>query len=217
MYQDKNSTYFSNARTDLINLIPSSFEKCNVLEIGCGNGATLYKLKQLGIAKTTTGIELFPSKNNHYDTIDHFMSENIETMTFPSSIHDSFDLILLGDVLEHLVDPWSTLKKIAPLLSPKGRFLVSIPNIRYYKVLQSIVWRGDFHYEETGILDQTHLRFFCKKNIIDLFENAGLTIETITSQFDQETINSKRYWLNKFTFGLAHDFLIYQFLMVVRK
>ncbi len=46
MYQDKDNAYFSNARTDLINLIPSAFEKCNVLEIGCGNGATLYKLKQ---------------------------------------------------------------------------------------------------------------------------------------------------------------------------
>ncbi len=53
--------------------------------------------------------------------------------------------------------------KITQLLSTTGRLIASIPNIRYYRVLQSIVWKGDFHYEEAGILDQTHLRFFVKK------------------------------------------------------
>ena len=103
---------------------------------------------------------------------------------------------------------WSALEKIVPLLAPKGRLIASIPNIRYYKVLHSLVLKGDFHYEESGILDQTHLRFFGKKNIIDLFENVGLTIETLTSGFDRETINSKRYWLNRITFGLFHDFFV---------
>lgn len=218
MYENKDqSYYFLSVREDLIDLIPQSFRECNVLEIGCGNGATLNKLKQLGIAKTTTGVELFSSKDNYYNTIDHFFLENVEEINFPFYMDNSFDIIILGDVIEHLVDPWSTLQKITRLLSPTGRLIASIPNIRYYKVLHSIVWKGDFHYNESGILDQTHLRFFCKKNVIHLFENAGLTIEMLTSQFDQETINSKRYWLNKLTLGIFHDFFVYHYLIVATK
>ncbi|MCX6060740.1 MAG: class I SAM-dependent methyltransferase [Campylobacterales bacterium] len=218
MYENKDqSYYFLSVRDDLIRLIPQTFKECNVLEIGCGNGATLNKLKQLGIAKTTTGVELFSSKDNYYSTIDHFFLENIENILFSDDMQNSFDIIILGDVIEHLVDPWSTLQKIVQLLSPTGRLIASIPNIRYYTTLQSIVWKGDFHYEEAGILDQTHLRFFCKKNIIELFTSAGLNIESLTSAFDQETIKSKKYWLNKITLGIFHDFFVYQYLIVTTK
>ncbi|MGZ8546060.1 MAG: class I SAM-dependent methyltransferase, partial [Sulfuricurvum sp.] len=116
MYENKDqSYYFLSIRDDLIRLIPQSFRECNVLEIGCGNGATLNKLKQLGIAKTTTGVELFSSKDNHYSNIDHFFLENVENMLFPSYLHNSFDIIIVGDVIEHLVDPWSALQKITQL------------------------------------------------------------------------------------------------------
>lgn len=217
MYENKEITYFSYIREDLINLIPKTFRACNVLEIGCGNGATLQKLKEIGIANKTTGVELFPSKDNFYDTIDHFLSANVEEIIFPSYMHNSFDIILLGDVLEHLVDPWETLKKVSSLLKAEGRIIVSLPNIRYYTVLKSIIFNGDFKYEEAGILDKTHLRFFCRKNIIELLENADLKVDIVTSTFDQETMKSKKYLLNKITFGLFHDFFVYQFLAVARK
>lgn len=216
MYDTKDQAYFSNIRDDLISLIPPSFVNCNVLEVGCGNGSTLHKLKHLGIAKTTTGIEIFPSKKNHYDSLDHFIADDIEKMVIPTSLDGSFDLILLGDILEHLIDPWSALKKISDLLAPNGLLLVSIPNIRYYKVLQSIVWRGDFHYEEAGILDQTHLRFFCKKNIINLVKNCNLEVDLITSSFDKESAG-KRYWLNKILFNKLHDFFVYQYIIRAKK
>ncbi|MBD3809812.1 MAG: class I SAM-dependent methyltransferase [Sulfuricurvum sp.] len=217
MYENKEITYFSYIREDLINLIPKTFRACNVLEIGCGNGATLQKLKKIGIANKTTGIELFPSEDNFYDTVDHFFPENVEQMAFPSYMNNSFDIILLGDVLEHLVDPWSTLKKVSTLLKAEGRIIVSLPNIRYYTILKSIIFNGDFKYEEAGILDKTHLRFFCRKNIIELLENADLKVDIITSTFDRETIKSKKHLLNKITFGLFHDFFVYQFLAVARK
>lgn len=217
MYENKEITYFSYIREDLINLIPKTFRACNVLEIGCGNGATLQKLKEIGIANTTAGVELFPSKDNFYDTIDHFLSENVEEIVFPSYMHNSFDIILLGDVLEHLVDPWSSLKKVSSLLKAEGCIIVSLPNIRYYSVLKSIIFDGDFKYEKAGILDKTHLRFFCKKNIIELLKSADLKIDTISSSFDKETMKSKKYWLNKITFEIFHDFFVYQFLVVARK
>lgn len=217
MYDTKNLNYFSNVREDLITLIPKSIKNCNVLEIGCGNGATLRKLKEMDIAIKTTGIELYPQMINYYDVLDQFFSEDIEKITFPSSMDNFFDIILLGDILEHLVDPWSTLKKISALLTPNGLLLVSLPNIRYYSIIKSILWNGDFKYEEAGILDKTHLRFFCKKNIIELLESADFKIDIISSSFDKETMKSKKYWLNKITFEIFHDFFVYQFLVVARK
>lgn len=218
MYEDKDqSYYFSSVRDDLIGLIPKSCGECNILEIGCGNGATLHKLKQLGVAKTTTGVELFPTKDNYYSVIDHIFLENVESILFPSAMYNSFDVVIMGDVIEHLVDPWSALKKVSNLLKSDGLILLSIPNIRYYLALKSIIINGDFKYEETGILDKTHLRFFCRKNVLELLDSAGLKAETITSAFDTETIRSKKYILDKMTFGMLHDFFIYQFLVVARK
>lgn len=217
MYENKNQDYFSNIRTDLISLIPENFRMCNVMEIGCGNGATLKTLKQMGIAKTTTGVELFPSEQNHYDTLDYFYSDDVEKLIFPEHLSGSFDIIILADVLEHLIDPWLVLKKISALLSENGKILVSLPNVRHYSVIKSIAWDGTFKYTDTGILDRTHLRFFCKKNIIELFESAGLKLDYITSTFDQETYKSKKYWVNKLTFNLFHDFFVYQFLAVGKK
>ena len=218
MYEHKDqSYYFSSIRDDLIQLIPSSASGYNVLEIGCGTGATLKKLKDIGIATSTTGIELNPLKQNHYDSIDYLFLDNIETMEFSPSLKDAFDIILVGDVLEHLIDPWTALKKINNLLKMDGKIIMSIPNIRHYSALKSIFLNGDFKYTQDGILDQTHLRFFAKKNIIELIAGANLEIERLTSQFDQEDFKSKKYWLNRLTFGIFHDFFIFQYLIVATK
>lgn len=217
IYSKKNVNYFSNIRHDLIDLIPSSMHQCNVLEIGCGNGATLSYLKQIGIAQKTTGIELFPITPNKYDKIDMFFNENIETMIFPQYMLHSFDIILVGDVIEHLVDPWSALQRISDLIKNDGKIIISLPNIRHYSVLNNILFHGTFKYETSGILDQTHLRFFCKKDILALIKNSGLKVETITSSFDKESFRSKKYWLNKITIGLLKDFFIFQYLIVASK
>lgn len=218
MYDTKDqSYYFSSIRDDLIRLIPNSSTGYTILEIGCGTGATLKKLKDSGIAVSTTGIELYPLKQNHHDSLNHLFLENIETMRFPPDMQSSFDIILMGDVLEHLIDPWTTLKKINNLLKMNGKIIMSIPNIRHYSALKSIFLNGDFKYTQDGILDQTHLRFFTKKNIVELIAGANLDIEYLTSQFDQENFKSKKYWLNKLTFGIFHDFFVFQYLIVAIK
>ena len=74
-----------------------------------------------------------------------------------------------------------------------------------------IFFKGDFLYENEGILDKTHLRFFCKKNIIDLFKKNGYTIEKITYN-----LAPKRNILNKMFLGFLEEFLVAQYIVLAR-
>jgi len=88
-----------------------------------------------------------------------------------------FDCIVFNDVLEHMVDPWSALRATAPYLSPTGRVVASIPNVRHVKVVANLALRGDWTYTDMGVLDRTHLRFFTAATIRTLFSDTGFTIE----------------------------------------
>ena len=125
---------------------------------------------------------------------------------------EHFDVILCGDVLEHLVDPWKTVKRMSLYLKPKGYFIASLPNIREIKTLANIVLRGKFMYSNSGILDNTHLRFFCKKDMIDLFEQNGLVVVNIRSNLDLLG-KGKRAFLNRLTFRLFAEFLEGEYLL----
>jgi 2-polyprenyl-3-methyl-5-hydroxy-6-metoxy-1,4-benzoquinol methylase len=112
--------------------------------------------------------------------LPNFIIGNIETMVLPFE-NSQFDVIICGDVLEHLVNPYKTLKLLKTYLKPNGVIIASIPNIREFKTMKKIFFQGDFRYEDSGILDRTHLRFFCKKNIIELFEEQDFNIVDIVS------------------------------------
>ncbi|NBY29405.1 MAG: class I SAM-dependent methyltransferase, partial [Sphingobacteriia bacterium] len=77
-------------------------------------------------------------------------------------------MLLCPDILEHLVDPWRTLRQWSTYLKPGGRLLISIPNIREISVMWKIWGLGDFGYTEDGILDKTHLRFFARRNAAEI-------------------------------------------------
>ena len=71
-----------------------------------------------------------------------------------------FDLIMCLDVLEHLVDPWKTLSRLADHLKPGGTVIASIPNVRHARNLLSLLFMGKWEYKEQRLLDKTHLRVF---------------------------------------------------------
>lgn len=217
IYEQKAKDYFSTARTDLISLIPQT-SSYKVLEVGAGSGATLMALKKMGLASETTGIELF-SLEDSYQTdplIDHFIIGNIEQMeiNLPSN---HFDLIICADVLEHLIDPWAALKKIHPLLHKGGLLLVSIPNIREFSVFYKVFVKGDFQYAESGILDKTHLRFFCKKNVNELLQSTGFQVKNIYQNYKINQQGRKRKLINTLTLGIFRELLASQYLIVATK
>jgi 2-polyprenyl-3-methyl-5-hydroxy-6-metoxy-1,4-benzoquinol methylase len=214
IYATKPTNYFSIFRYDIIKLI--NCNNCNILEIGCGHGNTLIELKKQGKAKFIAGIDIVDL--NQSTKLDKFILADIECKENIDLPENYFDVIICADVLEHLKDPWNVLEKIKKFLKPHGIVIASIPNIReistFASILINILIRGDFRYVDAGILDKTHLRFFCKKNIIELFEKTGYKVEKIT--FDLSTSPIRRPLL-KLSFGLLEEFLVVQYLVVSRK
>lgn len=91
-----------------------------------------------------------------------------------------FDVIVYGDVLEHLRDPLAALGAFDRALAPGGRVLISIPNVAHLWIRLSLLV-GLFEYTECGILDRTHLRFFTERTLARLLEDAGLRVDRRTA------------------------------------
>ena len=153
-------------------------DNSNVLEFGTSTGyMTRYLYEELNC--TVTGVEVCEdSAQIAKEFCKEMHCSDIENTDFKSSINETFDYICFADVLEHLRNPWETLRSIKPLLSTQGKILISIPNICHNSILHSL-FKNEFKYTETGLMDRTHLRFFGPENIQDLFDGTGLAIESL--------------------------------------
>jgi SAM-dependent methyltransferase len=215
LYREKDQGYFQQPRLDLLEMLPGgSYGK--VLELGAGDGATLRAAKALGIASYTVGIDLVePAPSDEgLPQVDLFLRGNVEVMTLElPACH--FDVVLCADVLEHLIDPWEVVRRLTSHLRPGGLLLASIPNVRHHRVLSQLVLRGDFGYSGAGLLDRSHLRFFCRKNIRTLFEQAGLVVESMEENMG--AYGRRHRALNALTAGLFRDFFVWQYRTMARK
>lgn len=90
----------------------------------------------------------------------------------------SFDVIIFGDVLEHLVDPVDALRRARRQLRPDGRIVVSVPNVAHGSV-RAMLLEGRWDYADKGILDHTHLRFFSRAGVARMLADAGLALERL--------------------------------------
>jgi 2-polyprenyl-3-methyl-5-hydroxy-6-metoxy-1,4-benzoquinol methylase len=215
-YAAKGRTYFNVDRHDLLQLIPEDHPG-RVLEIGAAEGSMLVALKQLGKAREVVGVELvaIPGGGQNRPEIDRFIIADVEQQNLELE-PDSFDVVICGDVLEHLRDPWNALLYLNGFLKPGGVFVISLPNILYWRAFVRIVM-GDFRYTRAGVLDRNHLRFFCRKNMIDLVRSAGLEVLQIEPSF----LRHQALWydriMNALTLGLGERFLAQQYLIVAAK
>lgn len=216
IYDDKPAYYFDTIRKDLLDLIPQKCKNGNLLEVGAGKANTLMYAKNHYYASKVYGIDICSLENTYQSdpAIDQFIIGNIEQMELKFN-QNFFDTILCGDVLEHLIDPWTVIDKLKYILSDEGVIIASIPNIREWTSIKKIFFEGNFQYEEVGILDKTHLRFFCKKNIENLFISNGMIIEHIISNINYT--GRKRRLLNNLTFKIFEEFLTTQYYVVAKK
>lgn len=148
-----------------------------VLEVGCGPGSITKLLAQVNQCKMT-GLEL------DQDAIklvapycEKIIQADLNSADWPRLLDDAggFDVVVAADVLEHLYDPWVTLKRMVPLLESEGYLVISLPHVGHAAIAACLV-NGDFDYRDWGLLDRTHIRFFGLKNMEDLFTQAGLKI-----------------------------------------
>lgn len=112
MYKTKRNNYFKNIRKELLDLIPQQNKRGSILELGAGSGATMIYAKQNGYAKKIYGIELCKVESSFHESseFESFLIGNVENMNLNYD-EKSFDVILCGDVLEHLIDPYEIVKK----------------------------------------------------------------------------------------------------------
>lgn len=172
------NSYYSNVNAELLNICP---EVERVLEFGCGEGNLLASYKAKYPAADCVGLELFETAANAaMQRVDHVIVGNAETISLEEVGYspEYFDLLLYGDVLEHLVDPWRALESHVKSLRPGGWVCACIPNVSHWSIMARLV-NGNFDYENSGLLDRTHLRFFSKPSIIKMMRGAGLEIELI--------------------------------------
>jgi 2-polyprenyl-3-methyl-5-hydroxy-6-metoxy-1,4-benzoquinol methylase len=147
-----------------------------VLDVGCGVGLNGAAAKRRGAR--VTGIEIVPrSIARSRQVLDEVLPLDL---TSDASIREglagrSFDLMLFGDVLEHTTDPLSVLRRLLPFLEDEGHVLVSLPNVASWPIRLKLL-RGHFDYEQSGILDETHVRFFTRDSAVRLLEAAGLEV-----------------------------------------
>jgi 2-polyprenyl-3-methyl-5-hydroxy-6-metoxy-1,4-benzoquinol methylase len=150
-----------------------------VLELGCASGYVSRLLaERLGC--TVTGVELL----EEYAALarpycQEVLVGNLDALDLTQAFAGrQFDVVLAGDVLEHVVDPWRTLVQARQLLAPGGRVVATIPNVAHGDVRLALL-AGRFEYRRLGLLDETHVRFFTHATVRELFERAGLAVSLV--------------------------------------
>jgi SAM-dependent methyltransferase len=203
------SQFAVNERPDIEELVPPHTQA--LLDVGCGTGRLGGSLKTLGIPRVV-GVELNPrAAAEARSMLDEVVVADIEKDPLPFA-DGSFDCIVYGDILEHLVDPWTTLNSQRRLLTPAGAVVVSIPNVAYWRNVLDIL-RGRWEYTASGTLDATHLRFFTWAGIEQLLDQAGYRVERVKTPLVR---GGKAWILNRITRGRLEHLLTWRYVVVAR-
>ncbi|NFR88446.1 methyltransferase domain-containing protein, partial [Clostridium botulinum] len=207
--------YSTFIRNEIIELIQEDNDSpINVLEVGCACGATLLGIKNKFKNSNIYGIELDNNAAKIAKCFADVRDDNIEISKLTYE-EEYFDYIIFADVLEHLYDPQTVLENIKKYLKNDGYILASIPNVMHYSVIKDLL-KGNWTYENAGILDKTHIRFFTKNEIIKMFNNIGYTnismsnVNLYVNDQDEMFINE----INKISnIDIKNEVKVYQYII----
>lgn len=194
-----------------------------ILEFGPAAGyMTRYMKEELGC--TVYGVEMDPEAAEiaKESCVKMIVGDIDEFRWVDELSNEVFDYIILADVLEHLKDPWKALKHAVDFLKKDGSVLTSIPNIGHNAVIMELL-QDRFDYRPLGLLDDTHLRFFTKKTVLELLQKAGLhPVEWLAITVDPQFTEFKQQY-ESFPLSIQRtlkdrpDSHIYQFVTVSKK
>lgn len=173
----KENPYYLSAREDIQPYIPSGLKR--TLDVGCAKGFFSAMLKLSKGVEEAWGIEMVEECAKEASFRLDYVLMGLFDEVYTQLPDHYFDCVFLNDVLEHMQDPEDCLMKIKNKLTPKGVIIASIPNVRHVEVLRELLFRGDWEYKDSGILDRTHLRFFTKKSMERMFEKCGYDVKMI--------------------------------------
>jgi 2-polyprenyl-3-methyl-5-hydroxy-6-metoxy-1,4-benzoquinol methylase/glycosyltransferase involved in cell wall biosynthesis len=173
--------YYRKERYELAALVPKDAHR--ILDVGCGGGHLGRLLKEQSELREVWGVDVHIGACHEAEKwLDHVVHADA-CQWDPPVDKGYFDLIVLGDVLEHLLDPKGTLEHYLPWLKPSGMVVLSMPNVRYWGVVQNLV-NGHWTYEAEGILDRDHVRFFTWNEIERLLASCGLECAEVRWNLD---------------------------------
>lgn len=177
IYDEKPATYFANARNDIVAMLKTG-QDAAILELGCGAGGTGRAAMAAGKAGRYVGLELNEEAAAiAAEALTDVVVGDVQCVDL-APYRGQFDALIVSEVLEHLTDPWDTLQRLTTCLRPGAQVFASSPNISYWKVVWNLIL-GRFRYQEAGVMDKTHLRWFTPESFRQLFESAGVEVETI--------------------------------------
>jgi SAM-dependent methyltransferase len=160
---------------ELLKFMPDNARR--VVEVGCSTGALARAYKAINPQAHYIGVEIDPAyaelARRHCDEV---LVQDMDAVG-PELLRSSLaaDCWVFGDSLEHLRDPWALLAKIRAAIPADGCIAACIPNAQHWSV-QMRLNSGEFRYEDAGLLDRTHLRWFTRRTMHEMFAQAGFKI-----------------------------------------
>jgi glycosyltransferase involved in cell wall biosynthesis len=156
--------------TQLLQFRPPS----RILDLGCSSGLLSERLLRMG--HNVVGVDV-NEINGVRQRVNTFFKADLNE-GIPPEVGDGFDIVLAADILEHMVNPGNLITQVRDVLAPTGMALFCVPNIaHWYPRLRATL--GMFDYDQRGILDSTHLRFFTRRSLVKLVERRGLAIRRV--------------------------------------
>jgi 2-polyprenyl-3-methyl-5-hydroxy-6-metoxy-1,4-benzoquinol methylase len=199
--------YYANERPDVIALLPRPLGR--VLDVGCGAGGMAPGLRAAG-ASEIVGIEIVPSAAAFArGVLDRVHVAAVEDAL--DELEGRFDTLLCLDVLEHLVDPGDVLRRLLEHAAPAATLQVSVPNARHFSLVSDLVLRGTFGYTDWGHRDSTHLRWFTRRDLIELTDQAGWRVTGTSVPPLRRSAG-----LHRLTRGRSSEFLVAQVYLSAR-
>jgi glycosyltransferase involved in cell wall biosynthesis len=145
----------------------------NLLDLGCSSGLLSERIRALGY--TVTGIDVLELEGVR-QRVDHFIAANLdEGLPAETAEYGPYDAVVCGDILEHVRDPEAILRAIRSLLTAEGVLITSVPNFGHWYP-RGRTALGRFDYDQRGLLDNGHVRFFMRRGLRRRLRDAGFSV-----------------------------------------